>query len=92
MMTGEGLGQVIVDALLSGASVPANVRATMAKSWSKIGNAIVTYIQQNADVIQTGVEFKQVAVQKERQKGLEGSREEYETVMEDVPFAVSKIF
>lgn len=92
MMTGEGLGKVIVDALLSGANVPASVKNTMVKSWAKIGGAIVTYIQQNADVIQTGVEFREVTVQREKIAGLEGDSVGYETTTEDVPFAISKIF
>lgn len=92
MMTGEGLGKVIVDALLAGANVPASVKNTMVKSWAKIGGAIVKYIQQNADVIQTGVEFREVTIQKERKVGLDGESGGIETTTQDVPFAISKIY
>ena len=50
-MNGNGLGTEIANAIIS-ADAPPEVKAEVIKLWQKIGSAIVSHIQTNAQVPQ----------------------------------------
>jgi len=50
MLDGNELGDTILEALLVGQKVPADLKKDLQKTWRKIGNAIVSYIKEKAEV------------------------------------------